>query len=151
MASDAEESNLTIVSNENPTIAHIDSDAYELEPPTGLSGIADPQIEQQSPLQTPKTPSSFQAHDAEGSWTWEIAGALVSVVCITLLIGFLVYVNGRTYSSWQYSISPNAVVSILAAFAKAATLRPIHVSRSVQVEADMDIGPRTETCSAFLL
>ncbi|KAJ5982551.1 hypothetical protein N7451_012651, partial [Penicillium sp. IBT 35674x] len=100
-------------------------DAYELEPPTGLSGIADPQIEQQSPLQTPKTPSSFQGHDAEGSWTWEIAGALVSVVCITLLIGFLVYVNGRTYSSWQYSISPNAVVSILAAFAKAATLRPI--------------------------
>lgn len=64
-------------------------------------------------------------YDWEGSWTWEAGGAILSVTCLALLIGFLGYVNGKAYISWQYSISPNAVISVLAAFIKAAMLIPV--------------------------
>ncbi|KAL1853391.1 hypothetical protein Plec18170_005388 [Paecilomyces lecythidis] len=63
--------------------------------------------------------------DWAGSWAWEIGGSILSVICIALLIGFLAYVNGMAYGSWQYTVSPNAVVSVITAFAKAAMLIPV--------------------------
>jgi hypothetical protein len=59
------------------------------------------------------------------SWVWEIGSEALSIVCLALLIGFLVYVNGAPYSEWQYQISPNSVVSIIATVAKAALLVPV--------------------------
>lgn len=69
-----------------------------------------------------KTP---RHHDWAGSWTWEIGGAILSAVGIALLIIFLHFVDGMTYTRWQYSISPNAVVSVISAFAKACMLIPV--------------------------
>ncbi|CAG8134534.1 unnamed protein product [Penicillium nalgiovense] len=65
---------------------------------------------------------AFENYDREGSWIWEIGCAILSVVYLALLIGFLGYVDGKAYLSWQYSISPNAVISVIATFAKAAML-----------------------------
>ncbi|KAJ5637181.1 hypothetical protein N7490_007060 [Penicillium lividum] len=100
--------------------------AYNSTPgtPIELAEIPNPHKEQDLTPKTKET-SSFQRHDAGGSWTWEFACAFFSVVCIGLLIGFLVYVNGMTYARWQYSISPNTVIAILAGFGKTATLVPI--------------------------
>lgn len=63
--------------------------------------------------------------DLAGSWAWEIGGSNLSVICIALLMGFLAYVNGMAYGSWQNTVSPNAVVSVITAFAKAAMLFPV--------------------------
>ncbi|KAJ5374798.1 hypothetical protein N7517_006804 [Penicillium concentricum] len=61
-------------------------------------------------------------YDWEGSWIWEIGCAILSVIYLALLIGFLGYVDGKPYLNWQYSISPNAVISVIATFAKSAML-----------------------------
>ncbi|RMJ26742.1 hypothetical protein PHISP_02396 [Aspergillus sp. HF37] len=63
--------------------------------------------------------------DWAGSWIWEVGGATLSIVCIALLIGFLVYVNGSPYPDWQYQASPNTVVSIIVTIAKTALLVPV--------------------------
>ncbi len=63
--------------------------------------------------------------DWAGSWMWEIASAVSSVICIALLIGFLAYINGTPYEDWKYRISPNAVVSVIATAAKAAMIIPV--------------------------
>ncbi|KAI9929323.1 hypothetical protein ASPWEDRAFT_28805 [Aspergillus wentii DTO 134E9] len=79
----------------------------------------------ESEKKPPDTRHTGNKHDWAGSWTWEIGGAILSVVCIGLLFGFLGYVNGMAYERWEYSISPNAVVSVIAAFAKASMLIPV--------------------------
>ncbi|OJJ30849.1 hypothetical protein ASPWEDRAFT_672917 [Aspergillus wentii DTO 134E9] len=56
---------------------------------------------------------------------WEVGGATLSAIGLSLLIGLLGYVDGMTYAKWQYSISPNAVISVLSAFTKAVMLVPI--------------------------
>lgn len=71
------------------------------------------------------TSKAPRRYDWEGSWTWEIAGAALSVICVALLIGFLAFVNGLPYTSWQYSIAPNSVLAIIAAVAKTAMLVPV--------------------------
>lgn len=72
-----------------------------------------------------KKPEKKEPFDWAGSWVWEIASATSSVVCIALLIGFLAYINGASYGDWQYHISPNAVVSVIATAAKAAMIIPV--------------------------
>lgn len=57
-----------------------------------------------------------------GSWVWEIGAAVLGTVCIALLTGFLAYANDNAYASWQYSVSPNAVISIIVTAAKAVIL-----------------------------
>lgn len=73
-----------------------------------------------------KSPSETRkGFDWSGSWIWEICGALFSIMCIALMIGFLAYLDQMPYASWQYSISPNTVIAIIAAFAKASMLVPV--------------------------
>jgi hypothetical protein len=72
-----------------------------------------------------KKPKKKERFDWTGSWVWEIASATSSVICIALLMGFLAYINGASYEDWQYHISPNAVVSVIATAAKAAMIIPV--------------------------
>lgn len=72
--------------------------------------------------QTPKTRKRF---DFTGSWLWEIGGATLSNICIALLIAFLKYVDRTAYASWEYRLSPNAIISIIMTIAKAAMLVPV--------------------------
>lgn len=71
------------------------------------------------------TSKATRRYDWEGSWTWEIGGAALSIICVALLIGFLAFVNGLPYASWQYSISPNTVISVIGTVAKTAMLVPV--------------------------
>lgn len=67
----------------------------------------------------------LQSHDVDGSWIWEIGGAVLSVTCVCLLVAFLLRVNGMPYANWEHSIKPNTVIAILAAFSKTAMLVPV--------------------------
>jgi hypothetical protein len=68
-------------------------------------------------------------YDWAGSWSWEVASLVFSVICIAVLIAFLSYVNGRLYENWQYRASPNAIASLIVTNAKSAML--ISVSSSI--------------------
>ncbi|KAJ5518091.1 hypothetical protein N7453_000513 [Penicillium expansum] len=63
--------------------------------------------------------------DLGNSWTWEIGSAGLSVVGIALLIGFLISIHGKPYANWQYTASPNTIISIIAAITKAALLNAV--------------------------
>ncbi|ODM23390.1 hypothetical protein SI65_00979 [Aspergillus cristatus] len=86
------------------------------------------QLEQQKQPQKPEELDSKSEQndkkpfDWAGSWIWEVGAAVSGTVSIALLIGFLAYVNDTSYANWQYSVSPNAVISIIVAAAKAAML-----------------------------
>lgn len=63
-----------------------------------------------------------QSFDLAGSWTWEIASAVFSIICLVLLAIFLQQVDGEQYDSWRYNLSPNTVASAIVTIAKAALL-----------------------------
>ena len=69
----------------------------------------------------PKRPG----YDWDGSWAWEIASVALSVVGIALLVAFLVTINNTPYGDWQYTASPNTVVSIIVTITKAALFVPV--------------------------
>ncbi|KAL3486790.1 hypothetical protein BJX62DRAFT_228507 [Aspergillus germanicus] len=71
-----------------------------------------------------------QNFDWAGSWTWEIASAAFSIICLVLLVIFLHYVDGAEYQTWQYRLSPNAVASAIVTAAKAALLLLVSSSLS---------------------
>ena len=78
---------------------------------------------------TPKTTSMQQnptkPFDWSGSWLWEISATVLSIISIALLLGFLAYLNNSAYNNWQYTVSPNTVVSIISTIAKTALLVPV--------------------------
>lgn len=57
-----------------------------------------------------------------GSWLWEIGASLISIICLALLVAFLVKINGTPYTSWQYTVSPNTVISVITTITKASLL-----------------------------
>ncbi|KAL3492056.1 hypothetical protein BJX62DRAFT_236690 [Aspergillus germanicus] len=63
--------------------------------------------------------------DWNDTWSWEIGAALLSVVGFALLISFLTKIHGTSYEFWQYTTSPNTVVSIITTITKAAAMVPI--------------------------
>ncbi|KAJ6012452.1 hypothetical protein N7522_002807, partial [Penicillium canescens] len=73
----------------------------------------------------PRCTQKEKKHDRASSWIWEVGGAIFSIISIALLVGFLVYVDGKLYNDWQYSISPNTITSVIATIAKAAMLIPV--------------------------
>ena len=60
--------------------------------------------------------------DWSGSWAWEIGSITLAVVGLVLLVAFLVKINNTPYATWQYTASPNTVVSIIVTITKAAVL-----------------------------
>lgn len=101
-----------------------DDDAPNKQPSTSADSLVNSE-----PNQSRKKSGNFKnkvrSFDFDGSWTWEVICAIVSLICTALLIGFLASVNGKRYDDWQYTIAPNTVVSIVAAFSKAAMLVPV--------------------------
>lgn len=71
---------------------------------------------------SPDAPKNKEPFSWTGSWVPEIIVAALSTICIALLIGFLVYIHGRPYATWRYSVSPNAIISIIVTAAKATML-----------------------------
>ena len=76
------------------------------------------------------SPATKESHTREsfdwsGSWVWEIGGSVLGVISLALLVAFLTKINGTAYDRWQYSISPNTVVSVITTIGKAAILVPV--------------------------
>lgn len=75
------------------------------------------------PISEKKRPK--RRFDWVGSWVWEGGGCALSIVSVALLVGFLTYVDGKEYASWERSVSPNTVVSVISTVAKATMLVPV--------------------------
>lgn len=73
-------------------------------------------------LLKPKTDRKTFLRNLDDSWLWEIGSAALSVCGISLLVGFLLWINDTRYASWQYTISPNAVVSVMMTITEGAML-----------------------------
>ncbi|CAI7581216.1 unnamed protein product [Penicillium manginii] len=74
------------------------------------------------PISEHKKRHSGRKFDRVGSWTWEVGGCVLSIASIALLVVFLAHVDGEKYASWERSISPNTVVSVISTVAKASML-----------------------------
>lgn len=74
---------------------------------------------------TTKESQKNESFDWNGSWIWEIGGSALGIISLALLVAFLAKIDGTAYDRWQYSISPNAVVSVITTIGKAAILVPV--------------------------
>lgn len=84
--------------------------------------VATPEHTQELQTDTKPKKSRF---DWEGSWAWEIGSLALAVVGVALLVAFLATINSTPYGDWQYTASPNTVVSIIITITKAALLVPV--------------------------
>jgi hypothetical protein len=66
-----------------------------------------------------------KSFDWNGSWIWETSGSALGIISLALLVAFLAKIDGTAYDRWQYSISPNTVVSVITTIGKAAILVPV--------------------------
>ncbi|RSL55088.1 hypothetical protein CEP54_009556 [Fusarium duplospermum] len=69
-----------------------------------------------------------QAQDIKAThcWWWEdIAAAMFSIVCMSMVAAVLVSAHNTSLESWPTSIQPNSIIAILTTLSKAAMLVPI--------------------------
>ncbi|KAL4912286.1 hypothetical protein BDW62DRAFT_194993 [Aspergillus aurantiobrunneus] len=78
----------------------------------------DPQPDTEPKRPAPKRPG----FDWSDSWAWEIGSVTLAVVGLALLVAFLVTIDNTPYANWQYTASPNTVVSIIITITKAVGL-----------------------------
>ncbi|PKY08257.1 hypothetical protein P168DRAFT_308339 [Aspergillus campestris IBT 28561] len=90
---------------------------------TGLSETNDTTVHTQDP--PTDTSTKRQWLDWNDTWAWEIGSVTLAVVGLALLVAFLVTINNTPYANWQYTASPNTVVSIIVTITKAALLVPV--------------------------
>ena len=82
-------------------------------------------------------------------WLWEILSCIFSLVCMGAVIGVLAYEDGKPLDQWGFRVTPNAVVSFIAALAKSSFLLVIsetisqmkwlHFARAPQKLDDLSI------------
>ncbi|KAH7121262.1 hypothetical protein B0J11DRAFT_62108 [Dendryphion nanum] len=59
------------------------------------------------------------------NWSWEICGALLSIVCTTLMASIFFSMNERPLSHWKLPIQPNSLIAVFSTVAKSALLVPV--------------------------
>ncbi|KAI1117221.1 hypothetical protein F5Y14DRAFT_403575 [Nemania sp. NC0429] len=73
------------------------------------------------PLTTPGFRSSITMGSSRGkTWAWECASLILSAIAVVALIILLAYVDGLRLKDWKGPVSPNVMVSILSAIARAS-------------------------------
>lgn len=55
-------------------------------------------------------------------WWWELGSVLLSLACLVAIIIVLYNLQGKSLSSWQFSIKPNTLISIFATVSKASLM-----------------------------
>jgi hypothetical protein len=105
-------------------LALADRSGYNRTPQEEIASHAIEADDTDNPLDK-ESVSETKDYDWNGSWTWEVVGAALSVVGFALLVGFLVKIGNTPYDSWRYTASPNTVISIIATITKAALLVPV--------------------------
>ena len=101
--------------------------SYTMANPETVSMVAEEDSAQQDPTQpfNPEPKLHRRGSDIDETWTWEIASAILSLAGIAVIIWFLVYIHEKPYANWQYTVSPNTVISIISAITKAALLSAV--------------------------
>ncbi|KAJ5165664.1 uncharacterized protein N7500_007494 [Penicillium coprophilum] len=100
-------------------VPHVHVDIQTTGSIGGHTATDDKAVDTQGPQTEMKTKRPF---DWTGSWGWEIGSAMLSVVGLVLLVAFLVKINATPYANWQYTASPNTIVSVITTITKAALL-----------------------------
>jgi hypothetical protein len=75
-------------------------------------------------LQDPsEQPENFNLAD----WRWECAAAVLSLVCVAIVVILLSMYHNKTLDSWQfvYDISLNTLVALLSTISRTALLVPV--------------------------
>lgn len=58
-------------------------------------------------------------------WLWEMAGAILSFICIVAVVAVLYRFHGQPLSAWKMPIAINSLISLFSTVAKAALLLPV--------------------------
>lgn len=108
----------------DPSEQHVSSPAsrVQVEP--------DENVAPASSTEPTKASTPGKPQPRAGGWWFEILSAILSIVCIVAIIIILVEFDGKRLSSWNWVISPNAVLSILSTAAKAVMILPVSESIS---------------------
>ena len=84
-----------------------------------------------------------RSHELIGRfWLWEILSCLFSFLCMGAVIGVLAYEDGKPLDQWGFRVTPNAVVSFIAALAKSSFLLVIAETISQQKWLHFAQGPQ---------
>ncbi|KAF2651891.1 hypothetical protein K491DRAFT_719390 [Lophiostoma macrostomum CBS 122681] len=62
---------------------------------------------------------------ATAGWWWEIGAVIVALICTSLTVAILFYMNGKSLAAWKLPIQPNSLVSVFSSIAKSALLVPV--------------------------
>ena len=58
-------------------------------------------------------------------WIWEVGSLLLSTTCVGAIIAVLLRYDGKPLPRWDYGLTINGVISVLAVIAKASMILPI--------------------------
>ncbi|KAI0146516.1 hypothetical protein BJ166DRAFT_537998 [Pestalotiopsis sp. NC0098] len=58
-------------------------------------------------------------------WLWEIGAIVLSIGCITSIVGVLVHIDNMTVEQWRFTIAPNSLIAIMTTVSKTAMMVPI--------------------------
>ena len=90
---------------------------------TGLESLAVRKLKSCS--QQPQRKRFAALENFHDRWSWEILGAIVSILAIIVIVVILQLYDGRPLEDWSFSITLNSLVSLFAAVAKSAMLIPV--------------------------
>lgn len=69
---------------------------------------------------SPVSSKNYVVSKRGSNWAWEIAALDLSVCAVSALVALLVYVDDTPLDHWNFFISLNALISILAAISRAS-------------------------------
>lgn len=58
-------------------------------------------------------------------WWWELASALLSLICMSLIVAILFYMDDQSYEKWRLPIQPNSLVAVFSTISKSALMYPL--------------------------
>jgi hypothetical protein len=58
-------------------------------------------------------------------WWWELASTLLSLICMSLIVAILLYMDDQSYEKWKLPIQANSLVAVFSTISKSALLYPL--------------------------
>lgn len=101
--------------------AHNGSPAYQPLPnATHYAQVASPTVTAVNPSNGGKSKATISWW-----WWWEIGGALLSIVCVGLILVVLFEANDRALAAWPLWIQPNSLIAVFTTVGKSGMMVPI--------------------------
>lgn len=74
---------------------------------------------------SPKQRSTLVSKYYQNWWFWELAGAILSAICILAVVILANKINKTLLSAWKFRLLPSTIISIFITIAKTAMLLPV--------------------------